>query len=277
MLLIGLHIIQKTPQVQTFTFATFEHVNNEKNGFQFNNIIPTPGDGYIPRGLRTAIRQHSIPAELQAFNTAVQNQLKAQFGNDIVWANYQLVGIQVKPTNRPTDANSNSPAFQQYFLANLATRIKQRAAIFPGSKKSKSGRIPAAGWDKYISTEGGRRVQQVLHRGVPRMSRRRPDRRWRFQLPEFRKGPATRRFRIRSFPIRVDRFCLRTRRASRTARAPWLCFRSRSNRQPAGRLETGIRKLRSAPCVAESSGIHLTGTSAISKRRTSEWPTRQPR
>lgn len=132
MLLIGLHIIQKTPQAQTFTFATFEHVDNETNGFQFNNLTPSPPGGYVPQGLRTAIRQHSIPADLKAFNAAVQSQLRAQFGNDFVWANYQLTGIQVAPTNRPTDADPDSAAFQQYFLANLATETNSALQYFQG-------------------------------------------------------------------------------------------------------------------------------------------------
>jgi hypothetical protein len=132
MLLIALHIIQKTPDVQTFTFATFEHVDNEKNGFQFQNISASPPGGYVPQGLRTAIRQHTIPADLQKFNAAVQSQLRAQFGDDIVWANYQLTGIQVKPTNRPTDTDPDSQAFQQYFLANLATETNSALQYFQG-------------------------------------------------------------------------------------------------------------------------------------------------
>ena len=145
MLLIGLHIIHKTPQVQTFTFATFEHVDNEANGFQFNNIVPSPGDGYYPLGLRTAIRQHSIPPDLKAFNAAVQSQLRAQFGNDIVWANYQLVGIQVKPTNRPTDPDPDSPAFQTYFLANLATETNSALQYFQGQRNPNPGGYPMPG------------------------------------------------------------------------------------------------------------------------------------
>lgn len=146
MLLIGLHIIQKTPLAQTFTFATFEHVDNEANGFQFNNINKSPPNGYVPQGLRTAIRQHSIPADLKAFNTAVQAQLRAQFGNDIVWANYQLTGIQVVPTNRPTDADPDSPAYQTYFLANLATETNSGLQYFQGfANTNPSGGYPTPG------------------------------------------------------------------------------------------------------------------------------------
>jgi hypothetical protein len=156
MLLIGLHIIQKTPAAQTFTFATFEHVDNEANGFQFKNTNVSPPNGYVPQGLRTAIRQHSIPADLKAFNTAVQNQLRAQFGNDIVWANYQLTGIQVKPTNRPTDADPDAVAFQQYFLANLATETNSGLQYFQGfANINPSGGYPTPGTPNTYQPKAG--------------------------------------------------------------------------------------------------------------------------
>jgi hypothetical protein len=158
MLLIGLHIIQKTPQAQTFTFATFEHVDNEANGFVFQNTTASPlPHGYVPQGLRAAIRQHTIPPELQQFNAAVQKQLKAQFGNDIVWANYQLTGIQVKPTNRPIDSDPDSAAFQQYFVANLATETNSALQYFQGlANLNPSGGYPTPGTpNTYQPKEGG--------------------------------------------------------------------------------------------------------------------------
>jgi hypothetical protein len=155
MLLIGLHIIQKTPQVQTFTFATFEHVDNEKNGFQFDNISASPPNGYVPQGLRTAIRQHTIPADLQAFNTAVQKQLRAQFGDDIVWANYRLTGIQVRPTNRPADQDPDSAAFQQYFLANLATETNSALQYFQGLANPNPTGYPTPGTPNVYQPKAG--------------------------------------------------------------------------------------------------------------------------
>jgi hypothetical protein len=156
MLLIALHIIQKTPDVQTFTFATFEHVDNEANGFQFKNTTPSPPPpGYVPQGLRTAIRQHSIPPDLQKFNKAVQSQLRAQFGNDIVWANYQLTGIQVRPANRPTDPDPDTAAFQQYFLANLATETNSALQYFQGLANSNPLGYPTPGQPNTYQPKAG--------------------------------------------------------------------------------------------------------------------------
>jgi hypothetical protein len=140
-LLIGLHIIQKTPAFQTFAYATFEHVSNEKNGFQFVNThagvdsTTIPGRLIPEKGVIKAIRQYPIPDgtngsfNLVAFNTQVQNQLKAELGNDIVWANYQLIGIQGQVTNNPT---AEVPA-QTFFLSNFATETNNTLQFFQGT------------------------------------------------------------------------------------------------------------------------------------------------
>ena len=139
LLLVGLHIIQKTANFNLFTFATFEHVDNEKNGFLFVNSNNPPAPGHIPQGLQSAIRQHKLPDgtvdsnnDLVSFNSAVQ----AQLGN-VVWANYQLTGIQAKPGNlpaTPSDGNPKGPIFQQYFLANLATETNSSLQYFTGGR-----------------------------------------------------------------------------------------------------------------------------------------------
>lgn len=146
-LLVGLHIIQKTSNFNLFTFATFEHVDNEKNGFLFNNLNNSAPKGYIPQGLQSAIRQHKLPDgtvdsnnDLVSFNSAVQ----AQLGN-VVWANYQLTGVQAKPGNlppTPTGGNPKGPIFQQYFLANLATETNSSLQYFTGGRDGDNLPIP---------------------------------------------------------------------------------------------------------------------------------------
>ena len=92
MLLLSLHIIQKTPNVPTFTFATFEHVDNEKGGFRFTNVNPQtytpPYQGNIRAlpdpGIITAKRQFPVPANIEQYNNNIQTLLRNQFGNDIV-------------------------------------------------------------------------------------------------------------------------------------------------------------------------------------------------
>lgn len=140
-LLIGLHIIQKTPNFQTFTYATFEHISNEKNGFQFVNThagvdsTTIPGRLIPEKGIVKAIRQYPIPDgtngsfNLVDYNTQIQKQLKKQFGNDIVWANYQLIGIQGQVTNNPT---TEVPA-QTFFLSNFATETNNTLQFFQGT------------------------------------------------------------------------------------------------------------------------------------------------
>jgi hypothetical protein len=145
-LLIGLHIIQKTPNVPTFTFATFEHVSNETNGFRFVNTDPQtytpPGFGRaLPDpGVIEAIRQFPIPGagsafNLAAFNAMMQAQLRSQFGASNVWANYQLIGIQALVQDDP----GGPVPPQQFFLSNFATETNDSLQFFQGGLTGKSG------------------------------------------------------------------------------------------------------------------------------------------
>lgn len=148
-LLIGLHVIQKTPDFQTFTYATFEHVSNERNGFQFVNThaevdsTTIPGRSIPEGGVVKAIRQYPIPDgtdgsfNLVAYNSQIQNQLKTQFGSDIVWANYQLIGIQGQVTNNPT---AEVPP-QTFFLSNFATETNNTLQFFQGTLTGKFSNI----------------------------------------------------------------------------------------------------------------------------------------
>ena len=139
--LIGLHIIQKTPNVPTFTFATFEHVSNEQNGFRFINAgaqsfkpPKPPGMRLLPDpGIITAARQYAIPGagsafNLVAYNSAMQAQLRSQFGAGNVWANYQLIGVQAVVANDPGGAVPP----QQFFLSNFATETNNTLQFFQG-------------------------------------------------------------------------------------------------------------------------------------------------
>lgn len=149
LLLVGLHIIQKTPNVPTFTFATFEHVSNDKNGFRYINTNPlTDTSPNLPRplpdsGVITAIRQFPIPGagnpfNLVAYNQQVQNQLRASFGSNVVWANYQLIGVQAVPQNDPGGV---VPA-QQFFLSNFATETNDALQFFQGGLSGPSSNVP---------------------------------------------------------------------------------------------------------------------------------------
>lgn len=174
LLLVGLHIIQKTPNVPTFTFATFEHVSNEKNGFRFINTNPltdtsvkSAGRPLPDSGIITAIRQFPIPDSTSGFNLAgynrsVQNQLRALFGKDVVWANYQLIGVQAVVQNDP----GGPVPPQQFFLSNFATETNDALQFFQGGLGGPNGNVPNpnvahvykldAATNKYITyTAGG--------------------------------------------------------------------------------------------------------------------------
>jgi hypothetical protein len=134
LLLISLHIIQKTPNVPTFTFATFEHVSNEKNGFRFVNVNPKIDDtSGVPRplpdsGIIAAKRQYPIPDYLVKYNNLVHQQLITQFGPDVVWANYQLIGVQAVVQDDPGGVVPD----QQFFLSNFATETNNTLQFFQG-------------------------------------------------------------------------------------------------------------------------------------------------
>jgi hypothetical protein len=147
-LLISLHIIQKTPNVPTFTFATFEHISNEKNGFRYLNTNPGVVTGVLPRPLpdsfiRTAARQFPIPDSTSAFNLvgfnhSVQQQLRAHYGNNNVWANYELIGVQAVVQD---DSGGVVPA-QQFFLSNFATETNDALQFFQGGLSGPASNVP---------------------------------------------------------------------------------------------------------------------------------------
>jgi len=149
LLLIGLHIIHKTPSFPEFTFATFEHVSNDKYGFIFKNTNPltcsTPNiDRKLPDpGTIEAKRQYPIPGasspfDLQAFNATVQKQLQDQLGSNVFLANYQLIGVQATVADAPSE---KVPA-QEFYLSNLATETNNSLQFFQGGLTGTFANVP---------------------------------------------------------------------------------------------------------------------------------------
>jgi hypothetical protein len=144
LVLVGLHIIHKTPNVPTFTYATFEHVSNEKTGFRFFNANPQtytpPG---FPRalpdpGIIAAQRQFAIPQAIATYNTNIQAALRKAFGNDMVWANYQLVGVQAIVADNPSPTVPD----QQFYLSNFATETNDSLQFFQGGLTGPDTNVP---------------------------------------------------------------------------------------------------------------------------------------
>lgn len=150
-LLVGLHIIQKTPNVPTFVFATFEHVSNEKNGFRFFNqdqqtaqlsdtsVMPPKTYRLLPdSGVIAANRQFPIPTYIAKINQQIQKQLRSAFGQSLVWANYQLIGVQASVTNDPTALVPK----QQFYLSNFATETNNTLQFFQGGLSGPGSNVP---------------------------------------------------------------------------------------------------------------------------------------
>ncbi len=149
LLLIGLHIIHKTPSFPEFTFATFEHISNDKNGFIMKNTnaqtcttdgvnrkLPDPGIIEVKR--QYPIPGASSPFDLQAYNSTVQKQLQQQLGANVFLANYQLIGIQATVADAP---NSTVPV-QEFYLSNLATESNNALQFFQGGLTGTFANVP---------------------------------------------------------------------------------------------------------------------------------------
>jgi hypothetical protein len=156
--LVGLHIIQRihqqksdqpaqaTPKGGTFIFATWEHVDNDSQGFTYANLYPTNRDTPLPypnvdKAGVDAIplrRAYSPLTTTQNANQQVHQALGCSGGaGDSLWCNYELIGVQHQAaagppsgfdTDNPPDSLPSSPqpgielpsgSGQQYFLANL--------------------------------------------------------------------------------------------------------------------------------------------------------------
>lgn len=155
--LVGLHIIQRVhawdpgltqsyPHGGTFIFASWEHTDNDHQGFTYANLYPVtsdepqpypnveqPGVDAIPLN-----RAYEILDSTAKANQAVHEALGCTGGSgDSVWCNYELIGTQYTAVSGPPSGfdTSNPPTTlpstpqpgielpansgQPYFLANL--------------------------------------------------------------------------------------------------------------------------------------------------------------
>jgi len=155
--LIGLHIIQRVhawdpsnaesyPHGGTFIFASWEHKDNDDQGFTYANLYPAGSDEPQPYpnvdedgvdGIPLN-RAYDILDTTANANQAVYDALGCDGGSDeSVWCNYELIGTQFDAVSGPPSGfdTSNPPTSlpstpqagielpansgQPYFLANL--------------------------------------------------------------------------------------------------------------------------------------------------------------
>jgi hypothetical protein len=116
--LIALHIIHKTQNYPAFIFATFEHVDVERDSMGYSLITPTGESSTLTKPYRDPIR-----AITQASSNYVHNMLPAKS----VWRNYRLVGVQAKPTSDSTSTAIN------FFLSNYVVESDYTLNHFNGS------------------------------------------------------------------------------------------------------------------------------------------------
>ncbi len=134
--LIGLHIIHKTVNFPSFTYASFEHVDNITSGIGYIDEITQTGRGTgdtFGASVLVTARDNPIPAPVVAVNAIAQAAVAGS-----VWANYQLVGIQAYPTDvsvgrsdavgTASNANDNS----SFFLSNIVIETNAELQNFTG-------------------------------------------------------------------------------------------------------------------------------------------------
>jgi hypothetical protein len=68
----------------------------------------------------------------------VQNQMRKFFGNNVVWANYQLIGVQAVVQDDPGGVVPD----QQFFLSNFATETNNSLQFFQGGLTGPSTNVP---------------------------------------------------------------------------------------------------------------------------------------
>ena len=137
--LIGLHIIHKTQQFPSFTYATFEHVNNEKTNYQYFDLIDLPpkkggevrGEGDDRLKVHNLSRDIPVPKEIKQINEEVHRLPEMQ---NVVWKNYQLINIQAVPIDYSSLDPSDKVASANYHLANLVIESNEELQNFRGSR-----------------------------------------------------------------------------------------------------------------------------------------------
>lgn len=115
--LIGLHIIHKTVNYPDFVFATFEHVDVEKDSMGYR-LLNSSGkaQGNLERPYRDPI---------VAITAASTNYVHSKLPKTSIWQNYRLVGVQATPTN-------DTSAFS-FFLANYVVESDSALNHFRGN------------------------------------------------------------------------------------------------------------------------------------------------
>jgi hypothetical protein len=117
-----MHIIHKTQNYPNFVFATWEHVDVQKQHMGYVEL-DTSGNEISPL-IKDYPRLHPIPAVVDSSTAYVHRQL-AKLNPNSVWQYYRLVGVQTNTTN---DTSSFS-----YFLANYVIESDTPLAAFHGS------------------------------------------------------------------------------------------------------------------------------------------------
>jgi hypothetical protein len=120
--LVGMHIIHKTVNFPDFVFATWEHIDVEKEHMGLS-LLDTAGRE-LPPYMAPYKRLHPIEQVTKYATAAAHRKLKALNPNS-VWLNYRLTGVQGTPTGNPSTSN--------YFLANYVVESDSTLANFHGS------------------------------------------------------------------------------------------------------------------------------------------------
>ncbi len=120
--LIGMHIIHKTVNYPDFVFATWEHVDVEKEHMGFQLLDE---NGFLSSGLFSPYpRLHPITTVANQATAAAHAKLR-QLNPKSVLLNYRLVGVQGTPTSDPKTTN--------FYLANYVVESDSTLANFHGS------------------------------------------------------------------------------------------------------------------------------------------------
>jgi len=116
--LIALHIIHKTQNYPAFVFATFEHVDVQKDSMGY---VLLNGEGKEYGKLMTPMQDPILPATAGA-----TNYVHKKLPSKSIWQNYRLVGVQSKPS-------SDSTTTPNFFLSNYVVESDYTLNHFNGS------------------------------------------------------------------------------------------------------------------------------------------------
>lgn len=120
--LIGLHIIHKTTNYESFVFATWEHKRVEQDAMGYQ-LLDSKGNHTGPL-VKSFSRLHPVSAIADSSTSYAHRKLRAMNPNSI-WLNYRLIGVQAVPTNDTTSFN--------FFLSNYVVESDPTLNDFHGS------------------------------------------------------------------------------------------------------------------------------------------------